>query len=256
MKVTLETDQLLVLDDVLEPAAFESLWFHLQGLAYQAVNLGAPGSPWLLSDGRPMQGPGAVAWVDLDADVQDTHARYPTNTPIDLVLERLVNDQSRLARWVGAAIAEWAVVTAVPWLYPAGSALSWHTDGSMYSGAFSFYVHPEWDPQWGGELVLAHESARYQRDLEVDPASGRATGDQDQRFQRTKLGALVEEVGVGHYVVPKPNRLVVVGGGHPHKIARVDPTAGSHVRASIAGFFVRSKSIETMRRAQLGRTTT
>jgi len=250
MKVTLETDQLAVFDDVLEPAQLASLWLHVQGLAFHPVNLGAPASPWMLSDGRPMQAPAAMAWIDPDATVEDRAARYPTNTPIDLVLERLINDHPRFARWVGPAVAEWSVVTAVPWLYSAGSALSWHTDGAMYSGAYSFYVHPQWDPHWGGELVLAHESARHQRELEVDPR-GRPNEDQGQRFHRTRMAELVEDKGIGAYVVPKPNRLVVIGGGHPHKIARIDKTAGNHVRASIAGFFVRARSIETIQRARL-----
>jgi hypothetical protein len=45
--------------------------------------------------------------------------------------------------------------------------------------------------------------------------------------------------GVGSYVVPKPNRLVVIKGGTPHAIAKVRASAGRHVRASIGGFFKR-----------------
>jgi hypothetical protein len=97
---------------------------------------------------------------------------------------------------------------------------------------------------------MAHPSARHQRDLEVD-ASGRPTGDHDQRFDRSRIAGLVEEIGIGQYLVPKPNRLVVMAGGHPHKIARVDTAAGNHVRASVAGFFVRARSIEAITRARL-----
>jgi hypothetical protein len=43
--------------------------------------------------------------------------------------------------------------------------------------------------------------------------------------------------GFGSYVVPKPNRLVAIRGGTPHAIAKVRASAGSHVRASVGGFF-------------------
>ena len=43
--------------------------------------------------------------------------------------------------------------------------------------------------------------------------------------------------GVGSFVMPKPNRLVIIAGGVPHSVARVRPAAGRKVRASISGFF-------------------
>jgi hypothetical protein len=47
------------------------------------------------------------------------------------------------------------------------------------------------------------------------------------------------ERGLGSYLAPKPNRLVVIKGGTPRAIAKVRPSAGRHVRASFGGFFVR-----------------
>jgi hypothetical protein len=46
--------------------------------------------------------------------------------------------------------------------------------------------------------------------------------------------------GIATCVSPRPNRLVLIGPDRPHRIARVDQNAGAHVRASIAGFFLRS----------------
>jgi len=45
--------------------------------------------------------------------------------------------------------------------------------------------------------------------------------------------------GIGSYILPKPNRLVVIKGGTPHAIAKVRASAGRHVRASVGGFFKR-----------------
>ena len=48
--------------------------------------------------------------------------------------------------------------------------------------------------------------------------------------------------GAGSFVMPKPNRLVIIRGGLPHKIAKVSVAAGSHLRRSITGFFKRTAS--------------
>ncbi len=250
MVLTWACDQFVVFDEVLPEADFAALWTHVQRLALQPVNLGAPLSPWLLTDGQPMQGPATLAVVDPLAEAMDTKtARHPTGTPLDTLVTQILGKSEPLARWTGDRVAEWAVLTAVPWIYPPGSALSWHTDGAMYSAAYSYYVHPVWDPHWGGELVLAHESTRYQRELELDPHDGKPVATAAERFDRSRLTARIAEPGFGHYITPRPNRLVVMAGGHAHKIARVDATAGSHVRASIAGFFLRSRSIELLARS-------
>lgn len=250
MRITLECEQFVVFDDVLEPPELAALWAHFQSLTFQAINLGAPLSPWLPTDGRPMTGPAVAAWADPAAAIPDSkHARFPTGTPVDPLIQRLLDEAPRLGAWVGAPVEEWVVMTAVAWLYPLGSALSWHTDSTTYSGAFAFYLHPRWDPHWGGELMFAHPSARHQRELALDPDSGQPLAEHAQRFDRAALSARIAERGIGACVVPRPNRLVVLAGGHPHKIARVEPAAGDHVRASIAGFYVRSQALAALRAA-------
>ncbi len=250
MVLTWACDQFVVFDDVLPEADFATLWTHVQRLAYTPVNLGAPQSPWLLTDGQPMQAAATLAVVDPLAEGMDSrNARHPTGTPLDAFLDKVLGVREELVRWTGDPVSEWAVMTAVPWIYPPGSGLSWHTDGGMYSAAYAYYVHSQWDPHWGGELVLAHESTRQQRELELDPRDGQPVAAVAGRFDRSRLAARIAEPGFGHYVTPRPNRLVVMAGGHAHKIARVDATAGGHVRASIAGFFIRSRSIELVARS-------
>ena len=43
---------------------------------------------------------------------------------------------------------------------------------------------------------------------------------------------------IGRFIEPVPNRLIVIKRGLMHKVQRVSPLAGSHVRASITGFFL------------------
>lgn len=252
MKVTMECEQFLVLDDLLPEDQFVALWRHFQTLAFQTINPGARLSPWLPTDGRPLTTKTVVAWVDPSAALPAARQScYPTHTPLDFFLEYLLSDVPRLQRWVGTAIAEWVALSTAGWIYPAGSALSWHTDSVVYTGAYAFYLHPRWDAHWGGELVVAHPSARHQRGPMADLTSKQPALEGMGRFDRSPLDARVAEVGIGHHILPKPNRLVVIAGGHPHCIARVDNNAGSNLRASLSGFFLHPQAL-----AELGRAST
>ena len=234
MKIALACDQFVVFDDVLEAIQLEELWSHVQTLRFRPVDLGAHGA-WLPDDGRPMTGPAVVAWLDPSRAIPDSKLTpFPTGTPLDTLVERLLDEAPGLVAWVGAPVEEWAALTAIAWLYPLGSALSWHTDSQMYSGAFAFYVHPAWDAHWGGELVFA------------DPSAGlRASA----RVERSVLSERIAERGIGIHVMPRPNRLVVLAAGHPHRIARVEPAAGDRVRASISGFFLRTQALAALDRS-------
>jgi Rps23 Pro-64 3,4-dihydroxylase Tpa1-like proline 4-hydroxylase len=46
--------------------------------------------------------------------------------------------------------------------------------------------------------------------------------------------------------MPKPNRLVILKGGVTHRVAPVSQAAGEHVRASIAGFFLRKDALKRL----------
>ena len=55
----------------------------------------------------------------------------------------------------------------------------------------------------------------------------------------TPQDAMLQKLGVGRFISPKPNRLVVIAGGTAHRINPVSSSAGDHVRCTIAGFFHR-----------------
>ncbi|MEM6734238.1 MAG: 2OG-Fe(II) oxygenase, partial [Myxococcota bacterium] len=148
---------------------------------------------------------------------------YPTETGIDPLLEVLIENSEALKEWVGDA---WFRITGRASVYGAGSSLTWHRDDhEFYSGAFIYYAHPEWNIRWGGELLIAEPDGL--DDLPVMPF----------RFENSEYNERLNELGVGHYVFPKPNRLVVLG-DLPHCVTPVTPAAGRSIRASLAGFFV------------------
>jgi hypothetical protein len=262
MRTVLACEQFAVFDDVLEPADLERLQAQFAELRFRPVDPGsagaagsarAGGSPWLPGDGRPMTGPAVAAWLDPARAIPDSKLTpFPTATALDPLVQRLLDEAPRLAAWIGTAGTDWGLMTAIAWRYPAGSALSWHTDSTAYSGAFAFYLHPAWDPHWGGELVFADPSARVVRDpRDVAWPAGRGGGEaaDDAGIDRAGLAERIAARGIGAHVVPRPNRLVVIAGGHPHRIARVEPAAGDRVRASISGFYVRSQALAAMDRA-------
>lgn len=58
-------------------------------------------------------------------------------------------------------------------------------------------------------------------------------------LDNTEVNEALMEQGMGYYVMPKPNRLVVMKTGNPHMISKVQPAAGDHIRASVTLFLIR-----------------
>ena len=73
------------------------------------------------------------------------------------------------------------------------------------------YFHQEWQPDWGGELILYEEK-------------------KDQQGNRT--------LGVSECVAPTPGSLALFTVPRFHRVCRVDSLAGEHKRLSIAGWFM------------------
>ncbi|MDJ0975669.1 MAG: 2OG-Fe(II) oxygenase [Planctomycetota bacterium] len=214
----------LIVDDFLDEDAWTDVWTLLQSVELMPVSRTA--GAWKLDDGIPLGGDEIVT-PPRDQELPDPGAkpgRFPSGTALDHVLAAVLAHADALAPLVGT---DWAHVTARPYVYPAGSALSWHGDDSMvYTGAYVYYAHPHWNAHWGGELLLADTPA----DAEL-PIMG-------HRFEDESYSAALLEHGEGRFVMPKPNRLVVIGSS-PHMVTPVRAAAGSNVRASISGFFLR-----------------
>ena len=77
--------------------------------------------------------------------------------------------------------------------------------------ALATYVHDEWQPDWGGELLLYKETP--------DP-NGK------------------KNLEVSQCIAPSPGSLVIFVVPQFHRVCRVDALAGNHKRLSIAGWFM------------------
>jgi hypothetical protein len=212
---------LLVLDDALPPDVLAALRQELSRGEYRSVHAQGWDKAWCLSDGQPMRGQ-SVAY-DPTGCVKGDLPRYPTYTSVDALIDKLRWATKAHPDFVGTEGREWKAIYLVPWIYPPGSSLSRHKDAAQYSGAFTWYAQAQWDTHWGGELVVEPPGEK------VFPAP------------HTEIWARETDAGsgVGTFVSPRPNRLVLLGSQRPHRIARIDPNAGAHARSSIAGFFLR-----------------
>ncbi len=161
----------------------------------------------------------------------------PTGDIVDEFLSRLDAVIPRLTHTIGKPGEAWLGTTFKPYIYPEGSGLSWHQDGA-YSGAFIFYTNPVWKANWGGELFLANHAPGADIRVSHTLANGRnvMTGG---HLDSAKEDSVLLENGTGTYVIPKPNRLVVLGGGIAHKINRVNCGVSSQPRVSCSGFFIK-----------------
>ena len=223
-KKTTEPDYCII-DDLLDEEAWTQVWtmFQFADLGPVTRTAGA----WKVDDGAPLGGDEIIT-PPRDAELAaagEQPGRYPSGTALDHIVAAVLGHAESFAPLIGS---EWAHITARAYVYPAGSALSWHSDDSAhYTGAYIYYAHPRWNAHWGGELLLAETDAR-EGDLPI----------MAHRFDDEAYSESLLERGEGRFVMPKPNRLIVLGNA-PHMIAPVRAAAGSHVRASIGGFFLR-----------------
>lgn len=214
---------LTIIDNFLEEEDQVALWTELQFTELHPVarTVGA----WKLDDGVPLGGREIVTPPRDEELIHDPARpqRYPSNTALDAVITTLLSDPEAYESVVGD---DWGAVSARAYVYPHGTGLSWHRDDSeLYAGAFIYYAHPHWNAHWGGELLIADET---DDDLDI----------MAYRFENESYSDRLLEHGAGRFVMPKPNRLVILGGA-PHAVAPVSAAAGQNVRASVSGFFLR-----------------
>jgi hypothetical protein len=224
--VTIEHPHFRVIDDFLAQDAWTEIWTHFQFVELLPVtrSLGA----WKLDDGVPLGGHEIVT-KDRSLDAR------PSGTPIDHVIAALLR-QPELH--TGLVRDTWTQLSARPYVYPRDTGLSWHVDDhELFAGAFIYYAHPRWDAHWGGELLIAELADNGGEGNDEDEDELPIMG---YRFETEAYSERLLDMGCGNFVMPKPNRLVLLAGA-PHMIARVSPAAGHNVRASVSGFFLNPK---------------
>lgn len=124
----------------------------------------------------------------------------------------------------------------VPYIYPAGTGLSWHQENGIYAGSFIYYTNPVWKADWGGELMIADHPDGVDLCRDYKFSNGHKISLMNH-LDSSEENNILMEMASGVYIIPKPNRLVILKAGIAHKVNKVNSNA--EPRVSCTGFFVK-----------------
>lgn len=223
--------QFIVIDNFLNNQTHKSIWQYLQTIKYKFAHNNKWTPAFHMADKPPLWGEPALS----HAYSKNTQfPNYPTNTPMDEFFQEVLQLSNEITQLIGQHGKDWAYFFARPYIYPADAGLRWHTDGKYgAAGAFVYYAHPYWSPYWGGELLVANPTTSTEKIT--------ALGDFDEAkrstFSSSQHDKIIMQPGLGQYILPIPNRLVLLKGGPYHTIKKVDSSAGDNIRVTIQGFF-------------------
>ena len=248
MKIAFECAQFTVIDDLLSPSDAEQVWRWFHVAPFFPNDMRGLHGAWRLDDGRVFRGPD-VYYGEVAKQVSEHHEgafAHPTGTALDLLIAGFVENGQHYEALVGKEGKDWRTIAMAPRIYERHSSLYWHRDTpSVVTGSCTYYAHPEWNVQWGGELFIAHPSALNIPDrcgpsmIEPKEVMGRGKVQLSGHLDNSEVNDQLMDAGMGYYVMPKPNRLVVMRTGNPHMITKVQAAAGDHVRASVTMFLIR-----------------
>jgi hypothetical protein len=220
MKLMYRDDNCAILDEVLEEGLFKQFRHYFNSLDFAYRSLTGWKKVWRISDGQVLAGVPYYA------------SKGPHNCFMDGIISivgTLATDH--LSSIVGKKGEDWDDYFLTPYIYPAGTKISWHNDHGWTAAAI-LYTHRFWDPNWGGELFIA----------KTDPESELSIQPEDSDcVERVYLPGLLNKYGFGQYIAPLPNRIVFTKGKVWHCINRVDPVAGDALRSSVVAFFYKKK---------------
>lgn len=218
MKLTTKDSQLAVLDEVFSPETFKQFWSYFNNLDFAYRSMNGWQKVWRINDGQIL------------ASSPFYHSKAPFNNPMDWIDQTVTAlAKEHLQDIVGKEGEDWYDILYTPYIYPAGTKISWHDDYG-YTGACIFYPHQEWNPHWGGELCVARTP------LPQEVQAGKVSED---FMTREYVAPLLNAYGMGIYVSPLPNRMAFTSGSVWHSINRVDQSAGDNVRCSVVAFFLK-----------------
>ena len=216
MRCTLRNGDAVVFDDVLDQSAYGHFMAFFNSLDFRFVSANNWMKIWRVNDGSVIAGNSFSSAI------------APFNSPLDWLHHNIYSlAKLHLEGIVGKEGEDWDEISYTPYIYGAGTKISWHDD-TGYRAAAIFYCHSEWSPFWGGELMLANTPS-------LDEANLQTT--HSDVVNRNFASELINRYGNGIYISPIPNRIAFTKTGVWHCINRVDSAAGDNLRCSFVAFF-------------------
>jgi hypothetical protein len=207
MEVTFDINLARVWDNCLDPKDFDELYTWFNRLEWWRHSSGRPQDPvWSTTDGDPLIAKPVKFTIEELVDLPET---------VEPVLVPLLKVLASGLSFFNRDLVDH--IELVPFAYPPGSGMSWHQDRHAL-GAITFYMHYEWKSSWGGELLLAPNVKLDDKDEE-----------HYHRFDHNSIDSKLETVGRGHWISPRPNRMVSVKTPVVHKINRTTAQAGDRL---------------------------
>lgn len=240
-KKVYESKECIIFDDFLSAENYNTIYDFVMRCDYDRINTTKTTRAWHVHDGFPLRSTlNAFYYADPESR-PDTAYAYPTNTPFDLFIDNIRNTQPLVGHLSGREAQDWWHFSVTAWLYPHGTALSLHDDGSgVYAGAYVYFLNPEWRPHWGGQLIVLDGDANDAIHKLSDEMGGMDFY-KSKWLHANRMDEIAMEHGFGKCVFPKKNRIVFIANDAYHMVTRVNEQSGDNLRTSLAGFFNRKK---------------
>jgi len=223
--IVLNKPEALVIDDFLPQDVWDKIWNQIQVDKWNQT--GADDKFWHITDGSNYKN--NKRWL----------TKRPFNDNSDLWFEHFTRflDTCPESKLFAKDYTEIAMRCHA---YPVGSKNPWHTD--LGYTTYTYYLHKHWQINWDSTLLVIPKDAqvKYQQLLTLDSNSvhtdsyAKDNMPMEMFEQHNKYKTLIE-YGLGIFVSPKPNRLILINKGVIHGVTRVDSDAGENIRVSLTG---------------------
>ena len=221
MNYSLDLQNTKVIDNLLSADEFATVNNWMNDAPYVFKNTtGTWNKVWSIDDGEVLHSQPILLNAKLEL-----HNFFPELIPLMPFIEKIPELLKNVNLFDLEKVKS---VIITPYVYPPSTSLSWHSD-SNYAGAFTFYTHKYWNANWGGEFLTV-EGDEY-----IDRA--KKNNIKWRVFDNEDLENLIMEKGTGHFVYPKPNRIVFNKSGEYGILHKVNKsTSRAKERLTLQGF--------------------
>jgi hypothetical protein len=222
--VVMKTLEALIVDDFLPQDAWDKLYNQVQADRWQQTEV--DDKYWHMTDGSNFKN--KKRWL----------SEAPFNDNFDIWVEHFSKflDTCEDVKSYVKDYEEYAIRCHA---YPVGGKNPWHHDLGFTT--YTYYLHKHWQINWDSTLLIVpYSSVEYIQRLQLDPNtkhydSYASFNSPMEMFQQREHYQSIIDYGMGMFVSPKPNRLILINKDVVHGITRVDSDAGDNVRLSFTG---------------------